>query len=277
MVPAISKIWVLLILILLLISQACKGRVVYSEPSKFGYVFVVDEGDLRYLRFDSRNGDDQSMISLKDPKAVPMDYIRFATIGLAYIQRPERVLMIGLGGGTFTNLLFRVYPELLIDVVEINSVVVRVAKQFFRVPEDKRYRIHLQDGEKYLKDTQERYDLIFVDAYDGGEDMPSQLTTKKFFELTRSRLTKGGVVVFNVSAVKSVEEKLEDLIRKVFPSVACIETPEKNLILIGSRKDTMPDQPTLSSRASLLTFDLGLPFDLEKVAAHLGNRVTDSQ
>ncbi len=64
-------------------------RIVHSEDSGVGRVFVVDEGDLRYLRFDAPDGDDQSVISLSDPAGVPMDYVRLALVGLAHVAVEE--------------------------------------------------------------------------------------------------------------------------------------------------------------------------------------------
>ena len=78
--------------------SAAPSKIVHREPGMFGEILVIDEGEQRFLRFGSVEGDDQSMISLKDPRAVPMDYIRYAAIGLAYTPEVDRVLMVGLGG-----------------------------------------------------------------------------------------------------------------------------------------------------------------------------------
>ncbi len=78
---------------------------------------MIDEGDMRHLRFDDVNNASQSTISLRDPKLVPMEYIRLASIGLAYLENPGHVLMIGLGGGTFTTLLWQVLSKVQIDAV----------------------------------------------------------------------------------------------------------------------------------------------------------------
>jgi predicted membrane-bound spermidine synthase len=113
-----------------------KRRIVFSKHSAFNnLVLVVDEGDLRYLRFGSEDGDDQSVISLRDPNSVPMECVRYAAIGLCYATGRKRTLMIGLGGGTFTSLLRKHFPEMSIDVVEIDPLVVDVAERFFGVRE----------------------------------------------------------------------------------------------------------------------------------------------
>src|SRR3712207_9241953 len=54
------------------------------------------------------------------------------------------------------------------------------------------------DGRPYLELTDERYDVIVVDAYHQPY-IPFYLATEEFFELTRDRLTPGGVVALNVA------------------------------------------------------------------------------
>jgi spermidine synthase len=249
---------------------AAERRVVHSELSAFGYVFVVDEGQMRYLRFDQLDGDDQSMISLENPDAVPMDYIRYAAVGLAFIPPPKRVLMIGLGGGTFTNLLWNSFKSVTIDAVEQNPVVVRLAKMYFRVPTDERYRIHVADGKAFLAASIHRYDLVFVDAYGQGDDIPSHLATADFFALVLGHLSKEGVAAVNVSTSESAEKKIVAEFKRVFPGVACFRTPEQNLVLVGLQKKKLPAPGRLAARASRLTLELRLSFDLGEVATHMG-------
>ncbi len=50
--------------------------------------------------------------------------LMLAMLGMVMCPEPERVLMIGLGGGAFTSLLRRQFPSLWIDAVEIDPVVV---------------------------------------------------------------------------------------------------------------------------------------------------------
>src|SRR6478609_3662817 len=80
-------------------------RIVFDRTSRFGRVLVIDEGPRRVMRFGSPSASDQSAIEPANPRAVPIEYVRYAFIGLAHHGRPRRVLMIGLGGGTLPTLL----------------------------------------------------------------------------------------------------------------------------------------------------------------------------
>ena len=74
-----------------------------------------------------------------------------------------RVLIIGLGGGSFSDFLAEVYPQWSIDVVEINPAVIRLAKKYF--PIDKRVNIIEADGRAFLAKTKNKYDVILMDAF----------------------------------------------------------------------------------------------------------------
>jgi len=244
----------------------------FDKRSEFGRILVVDEGQMRYLRFRDVNGRNQSMILLSNPKAVPMEYIRLAMLGMLFTPRRECVLMIGLGGGTFTSLLRRHYPALWIDVVEVNPIVVEAAKRFFAVREDLRFRIHIEDGAAFIERASHSYDLIMLDAYTQ-DGLPGHLATPKFFKAVKARLSDNGVAVLNLWVDQYTERVIEKLFRATFPETACIRSSDDfNLVLFGKVSATMSEHEELVTAARRLTTDLGLSFDLGKLAERLKER-----
>jgi len=241
----------------------------FDRRSEFGRVLVVDEGHMRHLRFGSPDSGNQGTISLSDPKAVPVEYIRFTMLGMLLAPQPERVLMIGLGGGTFTTLLRRHYANLWIDAVEIDPVVVQAAKELFGVQEDGRFRIHVEDGAAFIERTPHSYDLIMLDTHTG-KGTPEHLASRKFFEAVQSKLTPGGVAVLNVWDEGDREGVIQNRFRATFSETACIRTSDGfNLVLLGRASDTMPEQEALVTAAREFTSHTGLSFDLGKVAEAL--------
>jgi spermidine synthase len=238
--------------------------VVHKEVSPGGVVYVVDEGDLRHLRFNDINNASQSKISLSDPKKVPMEYIRLSTIGLAYIEIPQQVLMIGLGGGTLTTFLWQVLPDVQIDAVEIDPVVYRIARKYFRLPDDPRYRVHIDDGLRFLEAADKLYDWIYVDAYTG-DGIPSHLITRDFFLLTRSRLKESGITALNLAVKYDLRKTIVEAFASVFPDTVCYQTFIGNLVVIGIN-GPLPDPVDVLKRATHLTTQLNLPFDLRDEA-----------
>lgn len=241
----------------------------FDERSKFDRILVVDEGEMRCLRFRNVNNVNQSMISLSNPEVVPMKYIRLAMIGILFTPQMERVLMIGLGGGTFTSLLRRYYPALWIDAVEIDPVVVEVAKRFFGVREDSRFRIHIEDGADFIEQASHLYDLIFLDAYTQ-DGLPEHLATVDFFNTVKARLSDNGIVVINLYGGEHIKRSIGKVFRVAFPEAACVRSSDGlNLLLFGKASATMPEHEKLVTEARRLTADLGLSFDLGALAERL--------
>ena len=99
-----------------------------------------------------------------------------------------------------------------------------VAYRFFQLPRDPRLEVDVEDGRRYLQKTDEKWDVILLDAY-YSDSVPFHLATREFLQLARTHLNPGGLVVANI--IGSVEGSGSKLFRSfyrtyrsVFPSVA---------------------------------------------------------
>jgi spermidine synthase len=237
------------------------SRVVHEEPSQFSPILVIDEGDLRILRFGDRQDADQSTISRSDPRAVPMEYVRWASLGLALVERPRKLLVIGLGGGAYPMLMRRTQPAMDITAVEIDPAVARVARDWVGLREDRRLRVLIDDGAAFVARAGQSWDLILVDAY-GVHGIPPALRTEKFFADVLVRLAPNGVAVFNVALEDSPNEKqLLTAIAGAFPACALVRTPDSdNVVMFVGRR--LPDRATWPTRLTALQGRPGWPFKL---------------
>jgi spermidine synthase len=245
------------------------GKIVFTGKSEFSTLFVVDEAHARYLRFGSPCGRDQSTMNLVDPSIVSVEYLRIATLGLAFVDRRERVLMMGLGGGTWTNLIARILPDVHIDAVEIDPLVVDVARRFFGVRPSPRYRLHVIDAYDYANLEKQPYDLIFLDLYtDSG--MPEHLQTDEFFEAIRRQLADDSVVVANLGLGAADEYlQLAQVMRRIFGEAVCVSArTEANLVVFAGSSENATIA-TAAARAIELDSILALPFGLSPVAKRM--------
>lgn len=242
---------------------AAEERIVHAEKSPFGTVYVVDEGDRRYLRFDRPDGNDQSLILKSNPAAVPLEYVRVAAAGLALTPGRERALVMGLGGGSFPMLLRRKVPGMAVEVVDINPVVVDVARRFFGVREDEQLHITVDDGGHFMKQPGPRYDVMLLDAYsDAG--IPEHLQAREFFEDVKRRLAPRGAAIINIALI-SAEAEARLIRRYANTFEGCVLLRGKtlgNVILVGTREPA-PSETALRGRLRRLGPELGLP-DLEQ-------------
>ncbi|MGI8497867.1 MAG: fused MFS/spermidine synthase [Gemmatimonadaceae bacterium] len=111
-----------------------------------------------------------------------------------------RLLFVGGGGYTLPRLIEQRYPRTLIDVVEIDPMVTRVARDFMGLPTRTRIRTLNEDARWFMigeASRAGRYDLIFADAF-SDLSIPYHLTTREFAAQLRGRLAPGGLVLANV-------------------------------------------------------------------------------
>jgi spermidine synthase len=191
-------------------------RVIYEKDSAYHQISILEDGFNRYLRF---NRSFQGGMVLRNPFESPFLYTSYAHLALVFHPAIRRVLLIGLGSGTIPKRFTRDYPDLGIDTVELDPAVVDVAKRFFEVREDARQRIVVSDGRVYLRRTDQKYDVIILDAY-FAEGIPFHLATREFLELVRDHLNPGGIVVSNIiGAISGSNSRLYRALHKTYGAV----------------------------------------------------------
>src|SRR3989442_6475506 len=118
---------------------------------------------------------------------------------LPVVLRPNvrRVLMIGLGGATVPARYYDDYPQMRIDVAELDPAVVNAARRYFHAPAGSRLRVATEDGRLFVTPSPDRYDIILLDAY-LIDTIPFHLATREFFVAARAHLVPGGGLASNV-------------------------------------------------------------------------------
>ena len=120
------------------------------------------------------------------------------------------VLVLGNAGGTTARALAALYPGVAIDGVELDGTVTEAARRYLGLGSIPGLHVVTADARAYLRSTDERYDLIAIDAY-RQPYIPFQVTTREFFSLVRGHLTPGGAVALNVSRVPGDRRLLRSL------------------------------------------------------------------
>ena len=188
-------------------------RVIYRKDTQYHRLLVTEDGTERVLRFDRSR---QSAMYLDDPYETSFHYPNYLHLVMAAKPDAKRVLIVGLGGGSLVKRMWRDYPQVTIDAVEIDPVVVEVAQKYFDLPSDPRINVIAEDGRRFLAATDKTYDIIVMDAY-YADALPSHLTTTEFFESAKDHLTPGGVLAYNVIA--SVDGDRSKLFRSMYRTV----------------------------------------------------------
>ena len=169
-------------------------RIVFEKDTVYHRIRVAEDRCYRWLHFDrSRQGG----MFLTDARESPLRYPDYFL--LAWLLNPniKRVLVVGMGSGSVPKRLLSDFPGVQVDSVELDPVVVEVAKRYFELRDDPRHRIFVQDGRQYVRRADAAYDLIVMDAY-FAEGVPFHLVTREFFQQTKAKLAPGGIVAANV-------------------------------------------------------------------------------
>ncbi|MEM9406668.1 MAG: fused MFS/spermidine synthase [Acidobacteriota bacterium] len=195
-------------------------RIVYRHASLSGEIVVTESpGPVRTLRF-GEHGAVQSQVFVGRPRELRVPYTATAVAALGAVDAPQRLLVVGLGGGSIPAFLHVALPDADIDVVEIDPAVVEVAQAWFGVRPDERLRVHTADGRDFIEAAPTRYDAVFLDAY-GAHAVPPALSTLEFLEAVRAALAADGAVIANLwsDASDNLYPSMLATYRAVFPEV----------------------------------------------------------
>ncbi|MGO9127966.1 MAG: fused MFS/spermidine synthase [Terriglobales bacterium] len=154
----------------------------------------------------------------------------------------QRLLVLGMGGGGSISSTRVTAPEIDVDAVEIDPKVVEAAQRFFGLnPNDGKLHIHVADARPWLASSQDAYDLVHVDLYQGGPYIPFYLVTEEFFQAVRAHMTADGLLMMNVFDTSRQQELLTSTVatlKQVYPTVIVLAVGSGNRMLLVFSKQT---------------------------------------
>jgi len=176
------------------------GLIHHRKTSSHELSVMKVDAQLRLIFSLGRSGEIQSRLDLNEPLNLVSPYTQAMMLGLAWQSSPEKIHIIGFGGGRIPMVIHTYFPEVQIDCTETDQDVVEVAQEFFGVALDARLRVFLQDGRRFLQELggHVQYDMIMVDAFDGTGSSPLPLSTKEFYSECMKHLTDEGLVIVNL-------------------------------------------------------------------------------
>ena len=133
----------------------------FHATSPYHNITVVDQNGYRILSFD---GTSETRMSLTNQLQGHFEYTEYFHMPWLWNNQISNVLMIGLGGASVQRSFAHYYPQLRLETVEIDPMVVQVAKEYFGFTESPNQRVRTEDGRVYLRRSQSTYDVIIADA-----------------------------------------------------------------------------------------------------------------
>jgi predicted membrane-bound spermidine synthase len=123
---------------------------------------------------------------------------------------PRRILMIGLGSGSWARVLADDPLVEHITIVELNPGYVELLADHPSVadlPHHRKVRIEIDDGRRWLlRHRQEQFDVIVANTVYHWRANASSLLSVEFLDLIRQHLAPGGVYYFNSTSEARVQK-----------------------------------------------------------------------
>ncbi len=151
---------------------------------------------------------------------------------------PRNILIIGSGGFTFGHN----DKNNLYTFVDIDKDLKGVAEKYIlKEPLGENKTFVAKPARAFLNETDQKFDVIYLDAYLGGVSIPEHLVTIEFFEQVKAHLKDDAVLISNMILSphfnNMFSRNIDNTFRAVFPHVS--------RHIIGNRYDLWSDSETL--------------------------------
>ncbi|RJR27461.1 methyltransferase domain-containing protein [candidate division WWE3 bacterium] len=146
----------------------------------------------------------------------------------------SNMFILGLGGGTLVHLIHNNFPNVHITSVDIDQVMVDIAKNYFDLDSVPNHRVIVADAMRVVIEPDEfeipeySYDGLLVDIYIG-EKFPDLGKSGNFIAALKRLIKPGGIIIFNRIYREEHQDDVNifiDYVSEFFPSV-------KNLVVAG--------------------------------------------
>ncbi|WP_290763472.1 fused MFS/spermidine synthase [Aquabacterium sp.] len=165
------------------------GRIVAYRDGIMAAVSVVEDADgVARLRINNRQQEGSSATLLVDG--------RQALLPVLLHPAPHKALFLGLGTGVTSGAAAE-DPSLQVDTVELLPEVIDAAQHFWRVFDrtgpNPRQTILAADARRFVRATDQRYDVIVSDNFQPARSGSGALYTVEHFRAVKARLAPEGL------------------------------------------------------------------------------------
>src|SRR5690242_5733421 len=149
---------------------------------------------IRLVFVDPTSDEIMSRVDIDDPLNLLAVYTQAMMLALVWRPQPQRVYMIGFGGGRIPMILNHYFPRVRVESTDIEPAIREIATQFFGIRFSDRLALAVEDGRAYLarQSSDTRYDFIMMDGFRGNGYGPYHLGTRDFYDMCRAHLSEQG-------------------------------------------------------------------------------------
>ena len=238
-----------------------------QEQTLYASVSVREQtwaGD-RVVRELRQNGGASSAEYVDTGESATSYVLVSASILEPVVDGVDSMLVLGGAALSLPMTFHRRRPSMLIDVVEIDPVVTRMAREYFAYgrTEPDNIRVFHDDARVWLRGDSSRYDVIYMDVFDNLLTVPWIMVTREALTDMAARMESDGLLMANL--VSPIDGPGADFLRRFlatpgegFPAVTVYPvhpeaSPEitQNVIVVAALDpDALPGDPWPAGRVA---------------------------
>lgn len=227
---------------------------------RYAPVTLSEIDGCRYLHFGTEWV--QGAMRLRKPDWLELEYAQQMMAWMLFIEKPQRIVQLGLGTGALTKFCYRQFPDAQITAIELNPAVISVCESMFKLPSnDDRLQVVEMDGLDFVTEHSHygTLDVLQVDVYDATARGPV-LDSKDFYQACSDCLRSDGIMTVNLFGDHPSYLKNIKVMKFVFDQVICLpEVHDGNVIAIAFNTKINLDFAQLYARAAQIQLATKLP------------------
>lgn len=251
---------------------ATRGDILAQRMTPYQTLEVTERDNARFLTSD---GILHAAVDLttRDPWVI---YTRVAAGAMLFEPDLERLLVLGMGGGSVGSYLASRLPNLHVDHVDIDPAVPELARDLMFFEENERTQVHVDDARRFLTKSEKTWDFIYADTYIG-HSIPFHLSTVEFFREVEKHLVPEGLLGVNLTTGPGTPygEAFLKTVRQVFRQIYVFNVPAGNYFVLATNRGERWSHDQLRERGRQLDANLEFDPSLSEIADFLSRAEVD--
>jgi len=171
---------------------------IYLKDGLYSQIRIYDVFSSKHYTFRALQRDiNHSSVTSLTTYDLLFQYTQFANFYKTLKPDTESFYLIGGGSFSIPRTLVGLDENIEVTVSEIEPSLEPLAVQYFDLHDTSRIHTTNVDGRVFLANSDQKYDVIYGDAFGTDLNTPHHLATQEFFEEVKEHLTPDGIFMLN--------------------------------------------------------------------------------
>lgn len=174
----------------------------------------------KYIRINLESGKMKLLVNGSPQSGAYIETLWNAALnafGIPKRKHVQKVLVLGIAGGTVVHKLHALFPDAAITGVEIDPLMIEIGRKYFSLHAVRKLTMVCNDAKTFVAGEARKnhtYDLVIVDM-SFGRTIPSFVSEDAFIKTLKKLMSKKGCVVINYLRELEYRELSDSLMRQL--------------------------------------------------------------